>query len=197
MFPTALLPSLRRGDTDAWRSLFETYAEPLYLYAYHRCGGDPAAAEDIRQETFIAAIQSIDRYRGDAPLFGWLCGIARHRAADQARRGQRKQVRVGTRQGAEEAGDLPENRPDPRQPLPELAVISGEESAAVVEALWTLSAEYRQALVWRYAQGRPVDEIARLLNRPYKAAESLLSRARAALRERLVCIDKEETDERR
>lgn len=191
------LNSLRRGDMDAWRTLFEMYAGPLYLYAYHRCGGDPAAAEDIRQETFMVAIQSIDRYRGDAPLFGWLCGIARHRAADQTRRGQREQVRVSARIGDEEDEALAEDRPDPGQPLPELAIVSQEESAAVVEALWSLPDEYRQALVWRYAQGRPVDEIARLLGRPYKAAESLLSRARAALRERLEYVYKEDTHDRR
>jgi RNA polymerase sigma-70 factor, ECF subfamily len=185
--------SLRRGDMDAWRTLFETYAGPLYLYAYHRCGGDAAAAEDIRQETFMIAIQSIDRYRGDAPLFGWLCGIARHRAADLARRGQRERVHVTATAGGEEDEALAEERPDPRQPLPELEIVSQEESAAVVEALWSLPDAYRQALVWRYAQSRPVDEIARLLERPYKAAESLLSRARAALRERLECIYKEET----
>jgi len=189
--------SLRRGDIDAWRTLFETYAGPLYLYAFHRCGGDPAAAEDIRQETFMVAIQSIDRYRGDAPLFGWLCGIARHRAADLARRGQRAQVRVATMARGEEDEIRSEDWPDPGQPLPELEIISQEESAAVVEALWSLPDEYRQALVWRYAQGRPVNEIARLLDRPYKAAESLLSRARAALREQLESVYKEDTHDAR
>ena len=81
---------LRQGDPDAWRSLFETYGEPLYLFAYHHCCGDAAAAEDVRQETLIAAIERIDSYREEAPLFGWLCGIARHKAADWARRRKRE-----------------------------------------------------------------------------------------------------------
>ncbi|MEW6230009.1 MAG: sigma factor, partial [Bacillota bacterium] len=64
----------------------ETYGAPLYLYAYHRTGGDRFAAEDIVQATLLAAVESISSYGRQVPLFAWLCGIARHKAADESRR---------------------------------------------------------------------------------------------------------------
>jgi DNA-directed RNA polymerase specialized sigma24 family protein len=54
-----------------------------------------------------------------------------------------------------------------------------------VEVLWSLPPEYHRLLFARYAEGVAVDVLARRLGRSYKATESLLSRARAALRDRL------------
>lgn len=175
------LKALQRGDADAWRTLFETYAEPLYLYAYHRCDGDGAAADDIRQETFLAAIEAISTFRAEVPLFGWLCGIARNKVVDRLRRQVREKPFDSLDGAARDEVELP----DPAQVLPEMQMESAERSAAVVEALWSLPEEYRQVLVWRYARGEPVDQIAGRMQRTYKAVESLLTRARVALRERL------------
>lgn len=180
------LAALRRGDADAWRALFETYAEPLYLYAYHRLG-DAVLAEDVRQETFLSAIENIDRYRGDAPLFGWLCGIARHKSQDAARKQAQQSVRETALEPSalDMAGDEDLYLPDRSAPAPEDCLVTGEQRAAVVEALWSLPEAYRRALVWRYARSEPVDRIAERMEKSYKSVESLLSRARAALREQL------------
>ena len=43
-------------------------------------------ADDIRQETLLATVEGVGGYRGEVPLFGWLCGIARHKVADELRR---------------------------------------------------------------------------------------------------------------
>ena len=86
---------LAQGDPSAWEVLCETYGRALYLYAYHRTG-DPSAAEDVRQETLLAAVVGIAGYRGEAPLFAWLCGIARRKAADELRRRGRQDLPLET-----------------------------------------------------------------------------------------------------
>jgi RNA polymerase sigma-70 factor (ECF subfamily) len=164
---------LAQGDPAAWKELCETYGRPLYLYAYHRTG-DASAAEDVRQETLLAAVESIAGYRGEAPLFAWLCGIARRKAADELGHRGRQDLPL-------ETADQETWQQLERQPLPDELVERAETRAAVVEALWSLPEDYREALLARYVRGESVTEIAARLGRSYKAAESVLSRAREAL----------------
>lgn len=173
---------LAQGDPAAWKELCETYSRPLYLYAYHRIG-DASAAEDVRQETLLAAVEGIARYRGEAPLFAWLCGIARRKAFDELGRRGRQDLPLET--ADQEAWQRPE-----RSPLPDELVERAQTRAAVVQALWSLPEDYREALLARYVRGEGVQEIAGRLGRSYKAAESVLSRGREAL---LRSLKKEES----
>jgi len=168
---TELATKLKRGDPRAWEELCRVYGEALFLYAYHRTG-DAAAADDVRQETLLAAVEGIASYRGAVPLFAWLCGIARHKAADELRRRGRENLPV---EAVRHDGD----------PRPDELLERAEARAAVVEALWSLPEDYRRALVARYVEGESVEGVAARLNRSYKAAESLLTRAREVLLRRL------------
>lgn len=141
-----------------------------------------AALDDMEQETLLAAMQAIGGYRGEAALFTWLCAIARRKVADCLWRLGREPLPLSA---------LPEGggRLARGQPLPDAVVADRAVRALVVEALWSLPGHYRDALLWRYAEGRPVAEVARRLRRTYKGAESLLMRAKAALRQRLSGIE--------
>jgi len=180
-----LAERMLRGDAEAWRELCERYGEALFLYAYHRTG-DASAAEDVRQETLLAAVEGIEGYRRKAPLFGWLCGIARRKAADEGRRRERRHLSLDTISA--EMWQRIE-----REALPDELVERAETRSAVVEALWSLPKDYREALVARHVSGESVPEIAARLGRSYKATESVLSRAREALCRSLM---KEGCDER-
>jgi RNA polymerase sigma-70 factor (ECF subfamily) len=175
-----LIAGLRRGETAAWAELCERFGGALYRFAFHRCGGESSWAEDVRQETLLAAAAGIRSYRGDAPLFGWLCGIARRKAADELRR--RGRMADPLPEDAESAGAWDGLE---REPLPEDWMEKNEMRAEIVEALWNLPPEYHQLLMARYAEGMEVGALARRLGRSYKATESMLSRARAALRDQL------------
>jgi RNA polymerase sigma-70 factor (ECF subfamily) len=166
-----LVAGLQQGESEAWSELCRTYGEPLFRYAYHHTG-DAAAADDVRQETLLAAVEGMGSYRGEVPLFGWLCGIARHKVADELRRRGREHLPVEAERCA-------------GGPRPDEVLERDETRAAVIEALWSLPADYRLALVARYLEGTGVETVAARLNRSYKAAESLLSRAREALWRRL------------
>lgn len=60
------------------KSLCEYYYPLVYGYLISLTGGDKVTAEDLAQETFLQAIGSIDRYRGDTKLSTWLCGIGKN-----------------------------------------------------------------------------------------------------------------------
>jgi len=150
----------------------EDFGAPLYRYCYWLAGADVSAAEDLRQETILAAISGIGGYRGEVPLFAWLSGIARHKASDARRRRQRHVSLV-------EADDAPAANLSP-----EAGACVTERNARVVDTLWSLPRDYRIALLARYAEGQSVESVATRLGRSYKAAESVLSRARQAFFER-------------
>lgn len=57
--------------------LYKENARIVYHFLYSRCH-DPQVAEDLTQETFLRAWQSLDRYNGDCKVSVWLCQIAKH-----------------------------------------------------------------------------------------------------------------------
>jgi len=181
-----LIAGLRRGDAGAWSELCNRFGDPLYRYAFHLSGGEHSLAEDIRQESLLAAAEAIHTFRGDAPLFGWLCAIARRKAADEIRRRGRMAELPSEKVLSSDCWD----RMD-REELPEQLLERAEVRARIVRAMGNLPPEYGRMLIARYADGTGVGDLAQRLGRSYKATESLLSRARAALRDQLREVDYE------
>ena len=79
----------------------------------------------------------------------------------------------------DEVGDAPAT-----DPSPEASAVAAERNADVVDTLWSLPPDYRIALFTRYMEEESVECVAARLGRSYKAAESVLSRARKAFLER-------------
>jgi RNA polymerase sigma-70 factor (ECF subfamily) len=175
------------GDETALAVFYERYADLLYAFIYHRLGGSRPDAEDVWQDTLLAALHSLLTYRGECRLFTWLCGIALHKIADHFRRQGRAVTDVFSDVSEVQLSALCSSAP-----LPEEVVMRQATRVRVVEALALLNEDYRTALVARYADERGVGEVAQMLGRTYKATESLLSRARAAFREALA-VSEEET----
>ena len=174
------------GDETALETFYARYANPLFAFIYHHLDESRPDAEDVWQETLLAAINALPAYRGQSRLFTWLCGIARHKIADHFRR-QGRSV-------AEVFSDVPQAELAAligAGTLPEELVVRRATRVRVVQALATLRDDYRTALVARYADEQSVDEVARQLGRTYKATESLLSRARVAFQEALARLETE------
>ena len=165
-----------RGDADAFGKFYKDHADLVFGFIFNLLNGDRTAAEEIWQEAFMAAIRTLPSYRGESRLLSWLCGIARHKVADYLRR------RTGP------GGPVLSVSPDRLRelmdsgPLPDEALNRSEARARLIEALAELPDDYRIVLLARHAEGCSVEEIARRMGRTYKAVESLLSRAKAALR---------------
>ena len=85
--------------TEVYRESFAG----VYRYALRLCG-DPTLAEEITQETFFRSLAAIDGFRGDCPLFAWLCRIARNCWLDHCREYRRRgeEPPEGYASGAEE-----------------------------------------------------------------------------------------------
>jgi RNA polymerase sigma-70 factor (ECF subfamily) len=173
---------LRAGDEAAFDAFFGEYFSRMYRFARTRLGGDEDAAEEVAQTTLIKALAKIGTYRGEAALFTWLCTVCRHEID-----------RWFTRTGRSAHVSLSDDSSDTRAILDALVALSGDDperayqrselSRLVQITLDHLPGRYGDALVWKYIEGASVDEIGRRLGLGYKAAESLLTRARQAFRE--------------
>lgn len=82
----------RRGESDAWRELYESLTGRLVVWLRTRPSGDTAAtAEDLAADAWLVAAERISDFRGDSSDFaGWLFGIARNHATNARRRTLRR-----------------------------------------------------------------------------------------------------------
>src|SRR5579864_1437585 len=80
-----VIEACRRGDQDAFRVLFEAHKDRVYSIAL-RYSGDPAAAMDIAQDTFLKLLSRIQDFRGDAQFESWLYRVVVNACLDYHRR---------------------------------------------------------------------------------------------------------------
>jgi RNA polymerase sigma-70 factor (ECF subfamily) len=163
----ALVRAAQQGSEEAVEQLFARHWDAAYRAAL-LVTGDRAAAEDIAQEAFLAALRALPRFDVRRALRPWLHRIVVNRAIDWSRaRAARREV------GAEVA-------PEP--------VAAGDAGGApfdeaIVAALQQVSVEHRAVLVMRYVLELTPGEIARALELPRGTVNSRLRRGLDALRE--------------
>jgi len=83
-----LVEAARRGSDAAFEKIVARHQKAVRGFL-RRLGGDPADADDLAQETFVAAWRELDRFRAQSSLRSWLCGIAYRKRLGQ-RRSQRR-----------------------------------------------------------------------------------------------------------
>lgn len=155
------------GSAADLEALFRAHWPRAYRAAYLVLG-DGAAAEDIAQEAFLAAVRALDRFDRRRPFGPWLHRIVVNRAIDWAR--------ARALRGEVDPDAVPEPGAEP--PPPELS----EEALA---ALAALSPEHRAVIVLRYVLEYTPGEIAELLELPRGTVNSRLRRALDELEGRL------------
>src|SRR6202790_1046276 len=85
---TDVIQACQRGDSDAFRVLFEAHKDRVYSIAL-RYSGNQAAAMDIAQESFLKVLGSIQEFRGEAGFESWLYRIVVNTCLDHQRRCRR------------------------------------------------------------------------------------------------------------
>lgn len=176
----ALVRQLLRGDEDAFERFFADYFQGLYRFALSRMDRDESAAQEVVQETLMKAIEKLDSFRGESTLFTWLCGICRYQVSAFFRREGRQPKRLEWVEDTARIEYLLENLATADSPDSDLR---RKEAVRLVHlALDHLPPSYGRALEWKYLEGLAVREIGQRLGLGPKAAESLLSRARASFR---------------
>lgn len=161
-----------RTDLRAFNGLYERHVTRVYRYLLVRVG-NVADAEDLTSQTFLVAMENLDKYRGERPFLAWLFGIARHKVADKYRR-QKPEVMLET------AGDLVDT-----QEAPDTLVSQKLQIEAVAQKLQTLSPDRAEAISLRLFGGLDIPEIARLMRRQEPAVRMLLHRGLQDLQTRL------------
>jgi len=172
-----LVKDLRRRDPMAVAELYNTYADRIYSLVFNQVDRNREVAQDIVQETFVAALKSAARFRGHSKIYTWLCSIANKKVSDFYRH-QKRQAKYQTTKALELDQLGGETlAADPGE--------SGERQEVTRQVLFSLPLHYRQVLILKYVEEMPVLEISQIMGRSPKSIEGLLTRARNELRDKL------------
>ena len=179
-----LIADCLRGDAAAFGVLVRRHQDRLYNTVY-RLIGNAEDAQDVVQEAFLNAYQSLENFKGDALFFTWLYRIAVNTAISLKRK-QRVVLRIdGGRNG--EPGIEPADTSEQNQPGH--AIEQAEQARRIRKALNRLSPEHRAVLVMKDMEGQKYEAMAEVLEVPIGTIRSRLHRARLELRE---LLEKEE-----
>jgi RNA polymerase sigma-70 factor (TIGR02960 family) len=190
-----LISRAQAGDGDAFRQLTEPHRRELHVHCY-RMLGSLQDAEDVLQETLLAAWRGFSRFEGRASVRTWLYEIATNRCLNARRSASRRPAKEW---------DVPKVQPpEPTglgevlwlEPYPD-ALLEGvvdmplspearyeqteSISLAFVTALQVLPPRQLAVVVLRDVLGFPASEVADMLSSTVESVNSALKRARASL----------------
>ena len=171
-----LVAEVLRKDRRATAEFVARCADGVYAYVRRRLIPRTDAVEDLVQEVFLAAWESLERFRGDSSLQSWMLGIARNKVEDY----YRKQLReVPADEETQEA------IPDTSGGVDLEAVLTQQQLEARSQAvLASMDKTYSTVLLWRYWEQRTLRDMAVLTGKTEKAIERLLARARNQFKKR-------------
>ena len=166
----------QQGSDEAFTRLVEEHQTHVYNLCY-RMLGEPEAAEDAAQETFLRAYQNLHRYDQNRPFATWLLSIAAHYCIDRLRR---RKLSVFSMDQENDDGATFEIA-DSASPDPEAESVKREERDQLHILLKGLDATDRAAIIMRYWYDFSEVEIAESLRLTVSAVKSRLHRSRRAL----------------
>ena len=199
----ALLGALRAGEEAAFAALVDRYHARLVRVA-RLYVGEPAVAEEVAQETWLAALNGLGRFEGRSSLKTWLFAILTNRAKTRALREQRSLPFSALEAGAGElAVDEPtveperfraegqagaghwSQKPANWESVPEARLLAAETQATLQRAIAALPPVQAAVLRLRDIDHLTTDEICNVLGLSETNQRVLLHRARAKVRRAL------------
>jgi RNA polymerase sigma-70 factor (TIGR02960 family) len=198
------LSRARAGDEDAFRELIDPYRGELQLHCY-RILGSVQDAEDLLQETLLAAWRGLERFDGRSSLRTWLYRIATNRCLNALRDKGRRPREVPAM--AEPPAPTRRSEPLWLEPYPDTLLDMAADTSpgpearyefkeavglAFVTALQHLPPRQRVVLVLREVLGFRAAEVADMLDASEAAVKAALQRARATVETRLPARDPEQ-----
>ncbi|MEZ4365748.1 MAG: RNA polymerase sigma factor [Kofleriaceae bacterium] len=172
--PEALLARLRAGERDALAEIYEGHHAAIRAFA-QRVTGDPAAAEDLVHETFVALPRAIRGFRGDASLRSFLLGVALNHARHHIRAAARR--RRAMARHAEEVRQADASAAAPDHDLERRRLV-----ARLSRALDRLSLDHRVAFVLCEVEQRTSVEVAEIIGVPEGTVRTRVFHAKRKLR---------------
>ncbi|MFL5615699.1 MAG: RNA polymerase sigma factor [Gemmatimonadaceae bacterium] len=167
-----LIARWKRGDERAASELVARHAQALARFAASFGASDEI--DDLVQDTFVRAFQSLDGFRGDSSFRTWLFTIERRLLLDRRRAEKRRPSRVEVQEGdgATEYDALD-------------SMVADEAASRVREAMTRLSPTQREVFALRVAQGLSYKEIAELVGTTEGAARVHYHNAMRAVKEQI------------
>ncbi|WP_409433095.1 sigma-70 family RNA polymerase sigma factor [Litorimonas sp. RW-G-Af-16] len=170
-----LLPGLRAGQSAALAAMMDRHLGKIHALGYYMLG-DRSLAEDVAQDSFLKLWQAAPNWReGEARMLTWLRRVATNNCLDQLRK-----------KGPIYTDDVPEV--SDTSPSADASVAQSDTAGLVRDALNSLPNTQRAAISLSYYQEVSQKEGAAILGVSEKAYESLLSRGRRGLKDRLMTL---------
>ena len=173
-----LIAECLKGRTAAFGELIRRYQDRLYNTVF-RLVGNAEDAQDVVQDAFLNAYQSLGSFKGDARFFTWLYRIAVNTAISLKRK---HRVVLSIHAGQSQPGGSMEPLDDSEFSKPEHTLERAEQEQRIQEALNRLSPEHRAVLILKDMEDQKYEAIAEILEVPIGTVRSRLHRARLELR---------------
>ena len=150
MDDAALIQDLRAGSREAIKVLYDRHKEDLFTLARSLLG-DASAAEDVVHDVFVSFVESLEKYRVNGNLRGYLVTCVANRARDRLRTAARRARKPVDLEGRGRAG-----------PTPDVEVMRQEETQRLRLALVELPYEQREVVLLHLRGGLTFKEVAGL-----------------------------------
>lgn len=172
-----LLDAWRAGERQAGEELFERYYAPIARFFRNKV---PDTAEELIQRTFVALIESQQRFRGMSSFRTYVFAIAHNQL--------RLHFRTNKRTPKHTELDLTQISSNELYPAPSMLTVQREEQRLLLEALRRIPIAYQIAIELHYWEQHSVPQIAEVLDVPLGTAKTRLRRGRELLKECLTAI---------
>jgi len=179
-----LMLRFQKGDAAAFEELVRRNTSKIHGLVY-RFLGDADQVEDITQDVFLRVYRNAPRYKPTAKFTTWLYRIVANLCFNVIRSRRRHQVVALESGGGEDGESYYRDVPDDRNPPPQKGYDDEELRRHIAGAVARLPDNQRLAILLSKYEHKSYDEIAAVLNCSTMAVKSLLSRARATLRQAL------------
>jgi len=180
-----LMLKFQAGDVSAFEQLMRKHQKSV-INTIYRFIGNRADAEELAQEVFLKAYNSVQKYKPKAKFSTWLYKIVTNLCLNELRRKRFEMVSLDDL--AEETNDVI----DAEQIPPDIALERKELAFCVKKSVELLPEKQRMALILREYDGLSYKEIAEVMGCSVVSVQSRLQRAKANLKEKLAPYFKED-----
>jgi len=174
-----IIESCLLGNTQIFSRLIDNYKNMVYNLAY-RMSNSPHEAEDISQEAFLRAFQSLARFNPSYKFSTWLYQITLNIIRDRFKKKELNYVSLDAPVETDDSKFYPQ--PANLTDNPEQIITRQEDVQAIQQAIYSLPLKYREVIVLRHLQNLSYIEISNILKLPTGTVKVHLYRAREQLK---------------
>ena len=174
-----IIESCLLGNTKVFSRLIDNYKSMVYNLAY-RMSNNPHEAEDISQEAFLRAYQSLAHFNPSYKFSTWLYQITLNIIRDKYKKKEIDYVSLDTPIETDDSEFY--HQPEDSTNNPEQIIAQKENLQAIQHAIFSLPLKYREVIVLRHLQDLSYIEISNILKLPSGTVKIRLYRAREQLK---------------